>query len=104
MNLIELTNRLMEKCHIRTYSELDFFRGVLEQWHRWDSKKFHGIYPIDAYLSLCHAVFDNLLEVTDMKEPSMTAQTFDFTILFLEQFMCRDSSELAGVELNNILR
>lgn len=34
VNLIELTNKLIEKCHIKTYSELDFFRGVLEQWHR----------------------------------------------------------------------
>ena len=35
MNLIELTNKLIEKCHIRTYSELDFFRGVLKEWNKW---------------------------------------------------------------------
>lgn len=104
MNLIEITNKLIEKCRIRTYSELDFFRGVLKEWNKWNAERFHGIYPVDPYLSLCHAVFDNLLEILDMEETAMVEDTFNFTVLFLERYMYREPMKVAGVELNNILK
>lgn len=104
MNLIELTNKLTEKCHIKTYSKLDFFRGVLKEWHKWNAELFHGIYPVDPYLSLCHAVFDNLLKIIDMEETTMAKDTFNFTVLLLERYMYREPMNVAGAELNHILR